>query len=40
MLRNQEECNKGKGKKIPIQAWADPEDSSRMRLPDFKTIRI
>jgi len=29
---------KGKGKAIPLQAWTGPEDSRRMRLPDFKTI--
>jgi hypothetical protein len=29
---------KGKGKAIPLQAWTDPEDSRRMRLPDFKKI--
>jgi hypothetical protein len=29
---------KGKGKSIPLQAWTGPEDSRRMRLPDFKTI--
>jgi hypothetical protein len=27
----------GKGKAIPLQAWTDPEGSSRLRLPDFKT---
>jgi hypothetical protein len=30
--------NKGKGKAIPLQAWAGPEDSRTLRLPDFKTI--
>jgi len=29
---------KGKGKTIPLQAWTGPEDSRRVRLPDFKTI--
>jgi hypothetical protein len=28
----------GKGKEIPLQAWAGPEGSRRLRLPDFKTI--
>jgi hypothetical protein len=28
----------GKGKAIPLQAWTGPEDSRRLRLPDFKTI--
>jgi hypothetical protein len=27
-----------KGKEITLQAWTDPEDSRRLRLPDFKTI--
>jgi hypothetical protein len=27
-----------KNKAIPLQAWAGPEGSSRLRLPDFKTI--
>jgi len=26
------------GKAIPLQAWRGPEDSSRLRLPDFKTV--
>jgi hypothetical protein len=25
-------------KAIPLQAWTGPEDSRRLRLPDFKTI--
>jgi hypothetical protein len=29
-----------KGKVIPVQAWTGPEGSSRLRLPDFKTIGI
>jgi hypothetical protein len=29
---------KAKGKAIPLQALTGPEDSSRLRLPDFKTI--
>jgi hypothetical protein len=29
---------KGKGKAIPLQAWTGPEDSRKLRLPDFKTI--
>ena len=28
----------GKDKAIPLQAWTGPEGSSRLRLPDFKTI--
>ena len=30
--------SKGKGKAIPLQAWTCLEGSSRLRLPDFKTI--
>jgi hypothetical protein len=29
---------KGKGQAIPLQALTGPEDSTRLRLPDFKTI--
>jgi hypothetical protein len=29
---------KVKRKSIPLQAWIGPEDSRRLRLPDFKTI--
>ena len=29
---------KGKGKAISLQAWTGPEDSRKLRLPDFKTI--
>jgi len=25
-------------KEIPLQAWAGPEGSSRLRLSDFKTV--
>jgi len=27
-----------KDKAIPLQAWTDPKDSRRLRLPDFKTF--
>jgi len=27
-----------KVKAIPLQAWAGPEGSRRLRLPDFKTF--
>jgi hypothetical protein len=27
-----------KGKAIPLQAWAGPEGSRRLRLPDLKTV--
>ena len=36
--RKVEKRGKGKGKAIPLEAWTGPEGSSRMRLPDFKTI--
>jgi len=26
-----------KGKAVPLQAWSGPEDSRRLRLPDFVT---
>jgi hypothetical protein len=29
-----------KGKAIPLQVWADPEASRRLRLPDFNTLVI
>jgi len=29
---------KGKGKAIPLQAWAGPKCSRRLTLPDLKTI--
>jgi len=29
---------KDKGKAIPLQVWTGPEDSRRLRLPDFMTI--
>jgi len=28
---------KGKGKAVPLQAWAGPEGSRKLRLPDFMT---
>jgi hypothetical protein len=36
--KGQKECTKKKSKAISLQAWAGPEDSRRLRLPDFKTI--
>jgi hypothetical protein len=30
--------SKSKGKAIPLQALTGPEGSSRLRLPDFKTV--
>jgi len=27
-----------KGQAVPLKAWTGPEGSSRLRLPDFKTI--
>jgi len=32
------EISKGKVKAIPLHAWAGPEGSRRLRLPDFKTV--
>jgi hypothetical protein len=29
---------KGEGKAIPLQAWRDPEGSTMLRLPGFKTV--
>jgi len=29
---------KGKGKVVPVEAWAGPEGSRRLRIQDFKTI--
>jgi len=31
-------CNYSKGKANPLQAWAGPEGSRKLRLPDFMTI--
>jgi hypothetical protein len=28
---------KGKGKAVPLQAWSDPEGSTRLRFPEFMT---
>ena len=27
----------GKGKAVPLQAWSGPEDSRKLRFPDFMT---
>jgi hypothetical protein len=27
--------DKGKGKAVPLQAWSGPEDSRKLRFPDF-----
>jgi hypothetical protein len=32
--------NKGKGKAIPLQAWTGPKGSRRLRLQDFKTMKV
>jgi len=32
------EMSKGKGKAIPLQAWAGPEGFRSLKLQDFKTI--
>jgi hypothetical protein len=31
-------CKKVKVKLSPVQAWTGPEDSRKLRLPDFKTV--
>jgi len=31
---------KGKGKAIPLQAWSGPEDSRKLRFPDFMTTAL
>jgi len=28
---------KGKGKAVPLQAWRGPEDSRKLRFPEFMT---
>ena len=28
---------RGKGKAVPLQAWSGPEDSWKLRFPDFMT---
>jgi hypothetical protein len=30
--------SKGKSKAIPVREWRDPEGSTRLGLPDFKTV--
>ena len=34
-LPNRLKSCKGKGKAVPLQAWTGPEDSRKLRLPDF-----
>jgi len=31
------EMSRGKGKAVPLQAWSGPEDSRKLRFPDFIT---
>jgi hypothetical protein len=31
---------KGKGKAIPVHAWASPEGSRRLKLPNFEKIGV
>ena len=31
---------KGKGKAIPLQAWTGPKGCRRLRLPNFKTMKV
>jgi hypothetical protein len=28
---------KGKGKAVPLQVWSGPEDTRKLRFPDFMT---
>jgi hypothetical protein len=37
-LPTENKPSKGKGKAISLQAWAGPEGSGKLMLPDFKTI--
>jgi hypothetical protein len=32
---NNNNNNNNKGKAVPLEAWAGPQDSRRSRLPDF-----
>jgi hypothetical protein len=32
------DSKKVKGTEIPVQAWTGPEESGRLRLPDFETF--
>jgi len=34
------EMSKSKGTAIPVQVWAGPEVSRRLRLPDFKVVSL
>ena len=29
---------KGKGKAVPLQDWCGPEDSRKLRFPDYVTV--
>ena len=33
------QVGKGKGKAVPLQAWSGPEDSRKLRFPDFITAQ-
>jgi hypothetical protein len=37
-LYNHKIAVKGKGKAVPLQAWSGPEDSRKLRFPDFMTM--
>jgi hypothetical protein len=36
--KTQKRYKRYRGKEIPLQACRDPENSSRLRFPNFKTI--
>ena len=36
-IRGTSSFSKDKGKAVPLQAWSSPEDSRKLRFPDFMT---
>jgi hypothetical protein len=36
--KTQKRYKRYRGKEIPLQPWRGPENSSRLRFPNFKTI--
>jgi hypothetical protein len=37
VIRDSEFVCKSKGKAVPLQAWSGPDDSRKLRFPDFMT---
>jgi len=37
LYNNNNNNNNNKDKAVPLQAWSGPEDSRKLRLPDFVT---